>query len=71
MEIKFKKMHHNPLNTKEEKIEILEIPVIKENQMEKYLGYEFYKDKNKNGIENSITNFENCLKKWKILRLSI
>lgn len=60
-----------PMNTNEEQQEILEIPVIKENQREKYLGYEFYKDKNKNGIDSSILKFENNLNKWKNLHLSI
>ena len=60
-----------PININEKTEEIDGIQFIKENQMEKYLGYEFYRDKNKNGIENAIRKFETLLKKWKNLHLSI
>ncbi len=60
-----------PLNEKEDRKEILEIPLITENQPERYLGYEFHKDKKKNGIETAIKKFETNIKKWKNMKLSI
>lgn len=60
-----------PLNENFEQMELQEIPIIKEGQSERYLGYEILKNKSSNGISNAISRFEILLKKWKLMHLSI
>jgi hypothetical protein len=60
-----------PLDVKEEATSLMHIPMIGWNQMEKYLGCEFYRDRNLNGIPNAIKKLESLLINWKNLHLSI